>query len=74
MIAIKPEQIFGTHPLNEALKYVNDLGDGVFDDDDASRSDGSDEDNDDEEALRATTLPFLRKHVPSQTLQFINYR
>ena len=72
MIAIKPEQIFGNHPLNAALKYVNDLGDGVFEDD-ASRSDSSDEDNDDEEALGAITLPFLRKHVPNETLRFIGY-
>jgi len=30
MLATNPEQLFGNHPLNEANKYVNDLGDEPF--------------------------------------------
>ena len=30
MLATNPEQLFGNNPLNEANRYVNDLGDEPF--------------------------------------------
>jgi len=30
MLATNPEQLFGNDPLNEANRYVNDLGDEPF--------------------------------------------
>ena len=60
MLATNPEQLFGNDPLNEANRYVNDLGDEPF----AYDEEGS--------SITLSSSSYLRAQgVPKRTLDII---